>query len=142
MRVDGNDVLASYAVTRKALDDARDGQGPTLIEAFTYRMGAHTTSDDPTRYRVAASWRLEAQGPARADEGLPLPQQLVDRDFFGELEAEADALAARIRKGVPGAGRPRPAVDVRPRLCRATPLLDEQRAQFAAYLAGFDGEVH
>jgi pyruvate dehydrogenase E1 component alpha subunit len=57
VRVDGNDVLASYAVTRKALDDARTGQGPTLIEAFTYRMGAHTTSDDPTRYRSPATWR-------------------------------------------------------------------------------------
>ncbi|MCW2709513.1 MAG: pyruvate dehydrogenase (acetyl-transferring) component, alpha subunit, partial [Frankiales bacterium] len=53
VRVDGNDVLASYAVTRAALDAARTGQGPTLIEAFTYRMGAHTTSDDPTRYRLS-----------------------------------------------------------------------------------------
>jgi 2-oxoisovalerate dehydrogenase E1 component alpha subunit len=54
IRVDGNDVLATYAVTRAALDDARRGQGPTLIEAYTYRMGAHTTSDDPTRYRIAS----------------------------------------------------------------------------------------
>ena len=54
VRVDGNDVLASYAVTRAALDNARHGQGPTLIEAYTYRMGAHTTSDDPTRYRIAS----------------------------------------------------------------------------------------
>src|SRR4051794_24309146 len=62
VRVDGNDVLASYAVTRKALDDARTGQGPTLVEAFTYRMGAHTTSDDPTRYRLASeleAWKLK-----------------------------------------------------------------------------------
>ena len=54
VRVDGNDVLATYAVTRAALDNARHGQGPTLIEAYTYRMGAHTTSDDPTRYRIAS----------------------------------------------------------------------------------------
>src|SRR5215468_1400968 len=54
IRVDGNDVLASYAVTRAALDNARHGNGPMLIEAYTYRMGAHTTSDDPTRYRVAS----------------------------------------------------------------------------------------
>src|SRR5438552_18887433 len=52
IRVDGNDVLATLAVTRRALDLARTGQGPTLIEAFTYRMGAHTTTDDPTRYRL------------------------------------------------------------------------------------------
>jgi 2-oxoisovalerate dehydrogenase E1 component alpha subunit len=54
VRVDGNDVLACLAVTRAALKAAREGQGPTLIEAFTYRMGAHTTTDDPTRYRMAA----------------------------------------------------------------------------------------
>ena len=51
IRVDGNDVLACYAVTAEAAARARDGGGPTLIEAITYRMGPHTTSDDPTRYR-------------------------------------------------------------------------------------------
>lgn len=54
VRVDGNDVLASYAVTAKLLDDARNGQGPALIEALTYRVGAHTTSDDPSKYRDAS----------------------------------------------------------------------------------------
>jgi 2-oxoisovalerate dehydrogenase E1 component alpha subunit len=51
IRVDGNDVLAVYAVTAEAAKRAREGGGPTLIEAITYRMGPHTTSDDPTRYR-------------------------------------------------------------------------------------------
>jgi 2-oxoisovalerate dehydrogenase E1 component subunit alpha len=51
IRVDGNDVLACYAVVAEAAQRARDGGGPTLIEAVTYRMGPHTTSDDPTRYR-------------------------------------------------------------------------------------------
>lgn len=51
IQVDGNDILAMYAVTKEAVDRARSGQGPTLIEAYTYRMGAHTTSDDPTVYR-------------------------------------------------------------------------------------------
>ncbi|MGH8940193.1 MAG: thiamine pyrophosphate-dependent enzyme, partial [Actinomycetes bacterium] len=45
VRVDGNDVLATYAVTKAALQRARDGQGPTFVEAYTYRMGAHTTTD-------------------------------------------------------------------------------------------------
>jgi 2-oxoisovalerate dehydrogenase E1 component alpha subunit len=53
IRVDGNDVLACYAVTAQAAQRAREGRGPTLIEAVTYRMGPHTTSDDPTRYRQA-----------------------------------------------------------------------------------------
>ena len=62
VRVDGNDVLACLAVTRKAMQAAREGQGPMLIEAFTYRMGAHTTTDDPTRYRLASeleAWKLK-----------------------------------------------------------------------------------
>jgi 2-oxoisovalerate dehydrogenase E1 component alpha subunit len=60
IRVDGNDVLACYAVTEEAAARAREGGGPTLIEAVTYRMGPHTTSDDPTRYRDPAEverWR-------------------------------------------------------------------------------------
>ena len=62
VRVDGNDVLATYAVTQAALQRARDGQGPTFVEAYTYRMGAHTTTDDPTRYRLSGdveSWKLK-----------------------------------------------------------------------------------
>ena len=52
VQVDGNDVLAVFAATREALATARTGGGPTLIEAFTYRMGDHTTSDDAARYRT------------------------------------------------------------------------------------------
>lgn len=51
IQVDGNDIFAMYAVTKEAIDRARSGQGPTLIEAYTYRLGAHTTADDPTVYR-------------------------------------------------------------------------------------------
>jgi len=51
LRVDGNDVLAVYAGVKTAVDRARAGGGPTFIEALTYRIGAHSTSDDPTRYR-------------------------------------------------------------------------------------------
>ena len=52
MRVDGNDVLAVYKATREAVDRARKGEGPTMIECLTYRMGPHSTSDDPNRYRT------------------------------------------------------------------------------------------
>ncbi|MCS6769272.1 MAG: thiamine pyrophosphate-dependent dehydrogenase E1 component subunit alpha [Candidatus Caldarchaeum sp.] len=60
VRVDGNDVMAVYTACRKAVDRARNRQGPTLVEAVTYRMGPHTTADDPTRYRSeeeVAEWR-------------------------------------------------------------------------------------
>ncbi len=52
VRVDGNDILAVYRTTKEAVDKAREGGGPTLIEAVTYRMGPHSSSDDPKRYRT------------------------------------------------------------------------------------------
>jgi len=54
VRVDGNDVLAVIAATREAVERARGGEGPTLVEALTFRMGGHSSSDDPTRYREPA----------------------------------------------------------------------------------------
>jgi pyruvate dehydrogenase E1 component alpha subunit/2-oxoisovalerate dehydrogenase E1 component alpha subunit len=54
VRVDGNDLLAVVEVTRQAIERARSGEGPTLVEAVTFRMGGHSSSDDPTRYRDAA----------------------------------------------------------------------------------------
>ena len=138
VRVDGNDVLASYAVTRKALDDARTGQGPTLIEAFTYRMGAHTTSDDPTRYRLASeleAWKLK--DPLERMKSFLYKQQLVDADFFGQLEVDSDALAARIRKGCLEMVDPEPLSMFDDVYDEITPLLEEQRATYDAYLSGF-----
>ena len=143
VRVDGNDVLASYAVTRKALDDARSGQGPTLVEAFTYRMGAHTTSDDPTRYRLASeleAWKLK--DPLERMKSFLYKQQLVDSAFFEQLEADADALAARIRKECLEMPDPDPLSMFEHVYDETTPLLVEQREQFATYLAGFDGSAH
>lgn len=66
VRVDGNDVLACYVVAERAVRKAREGGGPTLIEAFTYRLGPHTTADDPSRYRSKeeeSMWR--AQDPLK-----------------------------------------------------------------------------
>ncbi|WP_258402047.1 thiamine pyrophosphate-dependent enzyme, partial [Burkholderia multivorans] len=54
IRVDGNDIIAMYSVARASLDSVRAGNGPMLIEAFTYRRGAHNTADDPTKYRDRA----------------------------------------------------------------------------------------
>ena len=141
VRVDGNDVLASYAVTRKALDDARQGQGPTLVEAFTYRMGAHTTSDDPTRYRLASeleAWKLK--DPLERMKSFLYKQQLVDADFLGQLDADADALAVRIRKGCLEMPDPEPTAMFAHVYDETTPLLQEQQAAFEAYSAGFAGE--
>ena len=86
MRVDGNDVLATYAVTQAALQRARDGQGPTFVEAYTYRMGAHTTTDDPTRYRLSGdveSWKLK--DPIARVEAYLKRNGLADAAFFDEV---------------------------------------------------------
>ncbi len=143
VRVDGNDVLASYAVTRKALDDARTGQGPTLIEAFTYRMGAHTTSDDPTRYRLASeleAWKLK--DPLERMKAFLYKQQLVDAAFFEQLDADSDALAARIRKGCLEMTDPSPLSIFDHAYDETTPLLLEQKAAFGSYLEGFADRTH
>jgi pyruvate dehydrogenase E1 component alpha subunit len=97
IRIDGNDVLASYCVTAKHMDDARNGAGPFLIEALTYRIGAHTTSDDPTKYRDEAEvayWK--ARDPLTRLEKFLRRQGLGD-DFFEQVEADGETMAAEIR---------------------------------------------
>ena len=100
VRVDGNDVLACLAVTRTALEAAREGQGPTLIEAFTYRMGAHTTSDDPTRYRLAAeleAWKLK--DPIERVKALPGPHPAGGRRSSStRSRPRPTSSAARVRQ--------------------------------------------
>ncbi|WP_232821769.1 pyruvate dehydrogenase (acetyl-transferring) E1 component subunit alpha [Desertihabitans aurantiacus] len=99
VRVDGNDVLAVRAVTERALERARNGGGPSLIEAFTYRMGAHTTSDDPSKYRLAdelETWRL--RDPIERVRALLRTSGSVGESFFCDLETEADDLAADLRR--------------------------------------------
>jgi TPP-dependent pyruvate/acetoin dehydrogenase alpha subunit len=58
IRVDGNDVLAVYEATKNAVDNARQGSGPAMIECLTYRMGPHSTSDDPNRYRTKEEFEM------------------------------------------------------------------------------------
>ena len=138
VRVDGNDVLASYAVTKAALDAARTGQGPTLIEAFTYRMGAHTTSDDPTRYRLSSeleAWKLK--DPIERLRSFLFKQQLADAAFLESVDEEANELAARIRKGCLEMPDPDPMFMFENIYAESTPLLDQQQEALEDYLAGF-----
>jgi pyruvate dehydrogenase E1 component alpha subunit len=101
VRVDGNDVLAVYAVTLEALDRARRGDGPTLIEAMTYRIGAHSTADDPQRYR--ADPEVEA---ARAFDPIArfrtwlIAAGHADDAFVADCEAEAERFLMEVREGV------------------------------------------
>jgi pyruvate dehydrogenase E1 component alpha subunit len=104
IRVDGNDVLACYAVTAQAAKRAREGGGPTLIEAITYRMGPHTTSDDPTRYRSddeVAHWA--ARDPiARYRAYLQSIGVLSDR-LDERVAAKSKRLRGELRDAVVGA---------------------------------------
>jgi len=140
VRVDGNDVLAVLAVTRAALAAAREGQGPTFIEAFTYRMGAHTTSDDPTRYRLASEleeWKL--RDPIERLKAYLSRSGIADHDFFDAVEGEADELAARIRQGTLEMSDP-PATSMFDSVfAEQTAELAAQRAEFVEYHASFAG---
>ena len=101
VQVDGNDVLAVYAVTKAAADRARDGGGPTLIEAVTYRLGAHTTTDDPTRYRTADELDMwMAREPIGRYRAFLEKAGLWSDELDRRAKAEADATAARIRSAV------------------------------------------
>jgi len=139
VRVDGNDVLAVLAVTKAALERARTGQGPTLIEAFTYRMGAHTTSDDPTRYRLDT----EREQWAKKDPILRLKAYLdregiADQAYYEEIEAESDTLGKRIREGVRTMPDPPTMAIFENVHADGHALVDEERAAFAEYLASFE----
>jgi 2-oxoisovalerate dehydrogenase E1 component alpha subunit len=98
IQIDGNDVLISYAASRKFLDETRAGGGPRFIEALTYRMGPHTSSDDPTKYRAdAESAHWAALDPIARFETYLRSRGEGDA-FFTEVKAEADDFAEDIRR--------------------------------------------
>jgi len=130
VRVDGNDVLAVYRVTRDAAARAYAGEGPTLIEALTYRMGAHSTADDVTRYRDDA----EAEAARDFDPIMRYRTWLIaaghaDATFVADCEAEAEARVLEIRAGV--IAQPPPPVEWMFDWTYAEPpaSLDRQRAE-------------
>lgn len=91
IQVDGNDILAVYTATMEAVDRARAGEGPTLIEAVTYRMSVHTTADDPTKYRQeqeVAEW--EKRDPIDRFQVYLKNKGLLDDDKIQALEEEVD----------------------------------------------------
>lgn len=139
VRIDGNDVFASLAVTRKAMQQAREGQGPMLIEAFTYRMGAHTTNDDPTRYRVPAEleeWK--AKDPILRLRAHMQAQGIAGDDFFTEVESEADGLGEQLRAECRSLPDPAPLDIFHEVYAEPNTQIDLQRAEFADYLASFE----
>ncbi|WP_341955790.1 pyruvate dehydrogenase (acetyl-transferring) E1 component subunit alpha [Microbacterium sp. LWH13-1.2] len=140
VRVDGNDVLASYAVSRVALDEARSGKGPRAIEAVTYRLGAHTTSDDPTKYRGSDEEQSWAQRDPIDRMRAFLENRGAAGQFFADVDAEAadaaeDLRARSVELGPPTADKIFDHVYSEPH-----PLIAEQKAWHRQYEASFEGD--
>lgn len=136
IRVDGNDILACYAVMAEAAERARAGEGPTLIEAVTYRMEPHTTSDDATRYRTAAELaEWSARDPITRYRTYLQDIGVLTERVEHRVEARSVRLRAELRDSVVGA--PDPDVDelFDHVYAEITPELSAQRAQLRAELA-------
>jgi 2-oxoisovalerate dehydrogenase E1 component alpha subunit len=126
------------AVTRTALARARAGDGPTFIEAVTYRMGPHTTADDPTRYRDTAElehWHTRDPIARLADHLRAAG--VLDADADARIAAEADAVAAEIRAGCVALADPEPLSIFDSVYAEPHPVLERQRSEYARYLDGF-----
>jgi len=135
VRVDGNDVLATYAVTREAVERARAEHTPTLIEAVTYRMGPHSTADDRSRYQPAEEIeRWEAHDPLVRFRLFLEAENAIDPAFIEQVEGDAKDLAATVRAGIAGA----PPRDIREMFgwvfTDLPPVLARQRVEVAALL--------
>jgi 2-oxoisovalerate dehydrogenase E1 component alpha subunit len=130
VRVDGNDVVAVYEVSKRALDTARYGGGPTLIEAYTYRLGAHTTSDDPTRYRIDAEVEVwKHRDPIERVKALLVREYSVKAAQFDEVAAEADEKALKLREDVLAMDRPDPITMFDNAYAEPHPLIEEGRRE-------------
>lgn len=91
--VDGNDIFAMYSATKEAIDRARNGGGPTLIEAYTYRLGSHTTSDDPTLYREneeVEQWKKK--DPILRFKKYLLSKNLITEEWDDNLKEELEKI--------------------------------------------------
>ena len=141
VQLDGNDVLAAYAVTAKHLDDARNGEGPSLIEALTYRMGAHTSSDDPTKYRTEDEEAHWAERDPILRFRIFLEQQGVGQAFFDAAQEEAADLAADVRRRTMELPPPPPASMFEHVYSEPHPVMDEQRRWLEDYEASFGGDA-
>lgn len=138
-RVDGNDVLAVHAVTRMALEHVRSGRGPAFIEAVTYRMGPHTTADDPTRYRTEQDlqvWR-DRDPIDRLKKHLNVLGADVEA-LVARGERAADELAAQLRAAITTMPDPQPAALFAHVYAQEHAPLAKAEHDYLQYLEGFE----
>ncbi len=138
IRVDGNDVLAVYAVTHWALEHARSGHGPVLIEAETYRLGAHTTADDPTKYRGRPEEESWAPRDPLVRARTFLEECGVEDSFFDEVEQQAAARAAEVREAVMSLGGATLDEQFDHVYAHSHPLVEQERAEHRAFMDSFE----
>ncbi|WP_341953257.1 thiamine pyrophosphate-dependent dehydrogenase E1 component subunit alpha [Salinibacterium sp. TMP30] len=138
VQIDGNDVLASFAVTTANLDAARSGQGPRFIEALTYRMGAHTTSDDPSKYRHDSELEFWAQRDPITRFETFLRSRGASDTVFADIAAEGDDLAADIRKRITELEVPEKSTMFDHVYSDPHPLMDAQRQALADFETSFE----
>jgi 2-oxoisovalerate dehydrogenase E1 component alpha subunit len=139
VRIDGNDVLVSYAVTRQSLEEARSGAGPSLIEAVTYRMGAHTTADDPTKYRTDAEVAYWAERDPITRYRTWLEGRGASAEFFADVDTEAADVAADLRKRALELTAPTREKIFTHVYSEPHPLMNEEAAWLDTYESGFEG---
>lgn len=138
--VDGNDVVAVHEVLSEAFDRARNGGGPTLVEALTYRLDAHTNADDATRYRVSAeveAWR--EHDPVTLMERHLREAGVLDDALVARAAEQAEALAATMRAEFHAEPQLDPHSLFQHVYAEPTPQLREQADQLAAELAAEAG---
>ena len=136
--VDGNDVLAVYQATSESAQRIRSGGGPEFIEAVTYRMQGHSTSDDPGRYRDSADLaEWQSRDPLTRVRLLLEDQNWADQDFFDAVNAAADELAIETRSACQ-ALTPRELEEVfRSTYVEETPQLATERQAFTTWKESF-----
>jgi 2-oxoisovalerate dehydrogenase E1 component alpha subunit len=136
--VDGNDALAVHAVTQAAAQLVRGGEGPALVEAHTFRMGGHSTSDDPTRYRDAEEFiAWEARDPLTRLEVL-LRRLDVQSAFFSDLDGELEQLALDVRRACHGLEDPDLDQLFMNTYAEPHPLVEAERLSYRRFVESFD----
>ena len=140
IQIDGNDVLAGFAVTKQNLDAARGGDGPRFIEALTYRMGAHTSSDDPSKYRLDSEVEYWKQRDPITRYETWLRSRGEGDAFFDDVATEANDVAADIRRRtlaleVPPVGKMFDHVYSEPH-----PVIEAQQQWLAEYEASLEND--
>jgi len=135
--VDGNDIFAMYNASKTAVERARNGEGPTLIEAYTYRLGAHTTSDDPTKYREdkeVEEWKKK--DPILRFELFLKSKGLIDDEWIEKTKAELEKDVTTTFEEIEGKSDTEIDDIFKFTYEKMTPQLEEQLFEYKAFLEG------